>query len=424
MRYHRIMCLFFTRPSAILFITSLLLPACGTKAPPSSTGEPPPEETCTSATGIGKGPWALRVDGTNAVVRWETCRPGIKGGLTFEPENGGEKRTAAAVETAFEVTTTNIAALDPTAPKDEAGTYYMHEAALSGLSAGTCYRYRLEADTNLSGRVCTARSVGDSFRFLAIGDTNPGLNGITEKLLGKILPKGFDFTVHGGDIQYYASGLETWASWFPRMQPLLAQGAFLPSVGNHELERPEELDEYYKRFFGGAGFDGTEEYYRFESAGIWFFSLDTELDLSLGSPQGIWLAKSLADAAAKPNFRASVVYFHKPWVTCGDKSEDTMARAQFEPIFDTNGVRLVIQAHMHGYERFDLNGRTFLTTGGGGGILGDIDENIDRPTCAQRVVSGAFRHAVLFEVNATELAGTVIDDAGVTRDTFSVSIVP
>jgi hypothetical protein len=412
--------------SPILFAISLLLPACSNKTPtpPSSTGEPPIDEICTSATGISKGPWTLRVNGTSAVVRWEACRKGIGGGLTFEPENGGEKRTATAVETAFEVTTTNIAALDPTAPKDEAGTYYMHEAALSDLAAGTCYRYQLAADTNLSGRVCTARPAGDSFRFLAIGDTNPGLNGITEKLLGKVLPQGFDFTVHGGDIQYYDSGLETWASWFPRMQPLLAQGAFLPSVGNHELEKPEEIDEYYKRFFGGAGFDGSDEYYRFESGGIWFFSMDTEVDLSIGSPQGIWLAKSLADAAAQPNFRASIVYFHKPWVTCGDKSEDTTTRAQFENIFDTNGVRLVIQAHMHGYERFDLNGRTFLTTGGGGGALDNINANLDRPTCAQRIASGAFRHAVVVEVNATGLAGTVIDDAGVTRDTFSVPLAP
>jgi hypothetical protein len=424
MRYRRSMHRFFSATSTILFATSFLLPGCGTKAPASTTGDPPPEEICTSATGVSKGPWAIRVDGTSAVVRWEACRKGTVAGLTFEPESGGEKRTASSVETPFEVTATNVAALDPTAPKDEAGTYYMHETVLSGLSAGTCYQYRLDADAKMLGRICTARPVNAPFRFLAIADTNPGLNGITEKLLGQVLPKGFDFTVHGGDIQYYDSGLETWASWFPRMAPLLSQGAFLPSVGNHELEKPEELDEYYRRFFGGAGFDGAEEYYRFESGGIWFFSMDTEIDLSLGSPQGVWLAQSLADAAAKPNFRASVVYFHKPWVTCGDKSEDTMARTQFEPIFDANGVRLVIQAHMHGYERFDLNGRTFLTTGGGGGTLDDIDANLDRPTCAQRVASGAFRHAVLIDVNATEFAGTVIDDAGATRDTFSVSLMP
>lgn len=428
MRYRRCMRLALPSPATCILFTALLLPACDSKSTASSTGADAgpdaTDERCTSASGVSKGPWSLRVDGTSAVVRWEACRPGTTGGLVFEPEGGGDKQTSASVETAFEVTNTHLAPFDPSAPKDEAGTYYMHDAALTGLSAGTCYRYRLEADAALSGRVCTARPADASFRFFAIGDTNPGLNGITEKLLEQVLPNGFDFTVHGGDIQYYDSGLETWASWFPRMQPLLAQGAFLPAVGNHEAEKPEELDEYYKRFFGGAGFDGNDEYYRFESGGVWFFSMDTEQDLDMGSPQGIWLAQQLADAAAKPNFRASIVYFHKPFVTCGDKSEDSTARVQFEPIFNANNVRIVIQAHMHGYERFDLDGRTFLTTGGGGGALGKIDENIDRPTCAQRVASGAFRHGVVIDVKATEFVGTVIDETGATRDTFTVPIKP
>src|SRR5262245_34542061 len=172
----------------------------------------------------------------------------------------------------------------------------MHEANLSGLEAGTCYRYELAADGSLGGRVCAAKSAGEDLRFMAIADTNPGLNGITGKLLEQVLPQNPDFTIHAGDIQYYDSGLETWASWFPKMRPMLAKGAIFPAVGNHELEQPEELESYYKRFFGGAGFDGNDAYYRFESAGVWFFSLDTEQDVSLASDQGVWLAKQLADA--------------------------------------------------------------------------------------------------------------------------------
>jgi acid phosphatase type 7 len=424
MRYRRFMLDLVYRSSAIVFFFSAFLPACGNKTPPASTGEPPIPEYCPNATGLSKGPWVVRVDGSSAVVRWEACRSNTPGGLTFKTESGGESTTADSKETALEITTTNIAALDPTAPKDEAGTYYLHEAALSGLTAGTCYQYQLAVDATATGRFCTARPPGTNLSFLAIGDTNPGLNGITEKLLAKVVPKGFDFTVHAGDVQYYDSGLETWASWFPRMQPLLSQGAFLPAVGNHESEKPEEMDQYYKRFFGGAGFEGTDEYYRYETGGIWFFSLDTELDVALGSPQGNWLATSLADVAKKPNFKTSIVYFHRPWMTCGDTGEDTMAREQFEPIFAANGVKLVIQAHMHGYERFDYNGRTYLTTGGGGGAIDNVDANIDRPTCAQRVASGAFRHAVFVEVKAAQLEGTVIDETGTTRDTFTISLGP
>lgn len=409
---------------SLILMSTVMLPACGTTSTPAGKGPEPVDERCTSASGVSKGPWTLRVDGTSAITRWEACRKGTVGGVVLEPEGGGEKLQIPSVESEFEVTNTHAAVLDPAAEKDEAGLYYMHEATLTGLTAGTCYQIRLEADSTLTGRVCTARPANTPFSFMAIGDTNPGFNGITEKLLTKIVPYNFDFTVHAGDIQYYDSGLETWASWFPRMQPLLSRGAILPAVGNHESEKPEEFDEYYRRFFGGAGFDGNDNYYRFESGGIWFFSMDTQQDIHLGSPQGNWLAKSLEEAAAKPNFRASIVYFHKLFVTCGDKDEDVVARTQFEPIFDATGVRMVIQAHMHGYERFDLNGRTYLTAAGGGGAVGNVDENIDRPTCAQRVASGKYRHGVIIEVKETEFVGTVIDDEGMTRDTFTVPMKP
>jgi hypothetical protein len=254
---------------------------------------------------------------------------------------------------------------------------------------------------------------------MAIGDTNPGLGENTQKLLGQVLPQNPDFIVHAGDIQYYDSGLETWAYWFVAMQPMLSQGAFFPAIGNHESEKSEEYSEYAVRFFGKAGFAGAQEYYRFESGGVWFFSLNTEVSLAQGTEQFTWLVQQLNSASAEPGYRFSVVYLHRPFVTCGDTGDDSSARMQLTPFFEQNRVALVIQAHMHGYERFELGPITYLTTGGGGGALGNVDENIDRPECAMRLASGAFRHAVILDVAAGALTGTVIDDEGMTRDSFT-----
>ncbi|MDB4996671.1 MAG: Purple acid phosphatase [Myxococcaceae bacterium] len=376
------------------------------------------------ATGVTKGPWVLRVDGTSAIVRWEACRAGTPAGVTFVvgPDGPSQLRTIESVETPFQVTETNRAPLDPRVEPDFAGTYFMHEANVTGLEPSTCYRYSLDADTKRMGRVCTAKRVGEPFRFLSIGDTNPGLGDSTMNVLRNTLVKVPDFTVHGGDIQYYDSTLETWASWFPIMQPLLSTGAFLPSVGNHESERPHEYEQYLERFFGGAGFAGTNAYYRFESGGVWFFTLDTEESLDAGSEQAKWFEAQLADAAAQPGYRFSVVYFHRPWVTCGDSGDNAAARALFEPMFVKYKVSLVIQAHMHGYERFELGDITYVTSAGGGGRLGNVDENITRPECSQRKASGPFFHAVVFDVTAGKLAGTVIDDKGAVRDTFEKAV--
>ncbi|MDI1445453.1 metallophosphoesterase family protein [Polyangium sp. 6x1] len=404
---------------AALGIAASLASGCSDPAPVEPPPPPPTDDRCPGS-GVSKGPWSLRVDRTSAVVRWEACRQGVAGGVVFTPEGGGETREATSTVTTYEVPTRRTAVLDPSAPADEAGTYWTHEAVLSDLTPGACVEYHLAADPAAKGRVCAAKPDGADLRFLAIGDTNPGLNRITLKLLDQVLPMGPDFTLHGGDIQYYESGLETYASWFPAMRPLLAQGAMFPALGNHELEVPEEYEAYYRRFFGGAGFDGEGDSYRFESGGVWFFSLDTEKPLGLASEQGVWLAQSLADAASKPGYRFSVVFLHKPLVTCGDKSEDPATRAELEPLFVQHGVRLVIQAHMHGYERFAFPDITWITTGGGGASLANVDENVDRPICAMRAASGTVRHAVVLDATGKTLSGQVIDDKGAVWDTFTL----
>ncbi|MEB2314396.1 MAG: metallophosphoesterase family protein [Sorangiineae bacterium] len=378
------------------------------------------------ATGVSKRPWALRVDGASALVRWEACREGTSPTVNVTPEGGGATKHFDATSLPFTIKNTYTAPLNPSAPPDRAGTYYMHEAKLEGLAAGTCYAYSLGADATMSGRVCTARPAGASFSFAAIADTNPGLGDSMKNVAAHIAPLDWDFMLHGGDIQYYKSGLETWQSWFPIMAPVLAHGAFQPSVGNHESEKPDEYDDYFIRFFGGAGFDGTDGYYRLESGGVWFFALDTEDSLDAGSTQVKWFEEKLEDASKRPGYRFSVVIMHRPLLTCGDTAQLDDARALLEPLFVKYQVPFVLQGHMHGYERFEVpvsggGGKsiTYMTVAGGGGALGDIDENVARPTCGMRVSSGAFRFASIFAVKPNAVEMQTIGADGAVRDSFS-----
>lgn len=370
--------------------------------------------------GVSKGPWALAPKADGVTLRWEACRAATDGAVRYRPEAGGPDATAAATESSFEITT-DYGALDPTTPHDLPGTWFMREAKLSGLAPATCYAYALGADAALGGRFCTSRAAGDKLRFFAIGDTNPTL-GPTAKLIERVVPERPDFTIHGGDIQYYDSTLETWAAWFPRMQRLLSVGAFLPAIGNHELEKPDEYSGYTLRFFGGAGFDGTDGYYRFSSAGIWFFTVNTERPMTPGGEQAQWLAAKLEDAAKQPGYRFSVVWVHRPFVTCGDTDDNLSAKDALEPYFTKHKVPLVLQAHMHGYERFTLPGRTYVTTAGGGGALGDVDKAKSRAYCTDRTASGRFFHGVMFDVDGATLRGRAIDETGTVRDEFTIAV--
>jgi acid phosphatase type 7 len=372
--------------------------------------------------GVSKGPWVVGATDTTARVRWESCISG-RNQVAFTPAAGGAELTAMAVETATEITSEYKSILTGV-PRDLAGTWLMHEATLEGLSAGTCYAYSVAGSGADKGRFCTARASGEGLTFIAVGDTNPGLGDSSAKVLDALLPSNPDFTLHQGDMQYYASGLETYASWFPVMAPMLQQGAILPAVGNHESEKPDEFVSYFTRFFGGAGEDaGTgKSYFRFTSAGLHFFSLDTEQSIKAGSEQATWLLAALADARKQPGFVGSVVYMHRPLATCGDAGHLDQERAELEPAFQAEGVKLVLAGHMHGYERFELGGLTYVVTGGGGGAIGKIDDNIDRPECASRVAKAQAFHGVVFRAEGGKLQGKAVDLTGKELDAFSIDL--
>jgi len=390
--------------------------------PEEDAGGENPGPPC-PASGIAKGPWAIGMTRTGVVVRWEACRAGATPGLVVRPEAGGAEVAIATAERAFELKERHTAVLGPQrSPDDVPGTVYMHDAAIAGLTAGTCYRYELAADRGVGGRFCTSQPDGAKVHFLAIGDTNPLLGDATTKLLARVVPMGADFIVHGGDIQYYDSHLETWAGWFPSMQPLLGLGAIQPALGNHEHETPDELDDYSLRYFGHPNFGGESMWYRYESGGVWFHVLDTEQPIEPATPQGAWLTAGLAEVAAKPGFRASILVMHRPLATCGDNAQNDGARKAYASTFAQYKVPFIIQAHIHGYERFEIDGITYVTTGGGGGLIGNIDENISRAECGMRKVSGGFFHAMDVVIEGKTLSAKVIDQEGAMRDSFNVAL--
>jgi predicted phosphodiesterase len=375
-----------------------------------------------------KGPWVMRADGQGATVFWETTTQGcVAIGVT--PEAGGEETQFTGVATETTVQSSYGEDLGLPMP-DLAGTYYVNHADATALAPGTCYRYRLR-DTDggeRSGRFCTARTPDQPYTFLAIGDTNPIL-GHTLPVLDHTLPSNPDFTVHMGDLQYYSSIRETWAYWFDAMAPMLEVGALFPAVGNHENELGgTEFTDYYDRLFHQPSNDGTPDWYRFEWGGVWFHTIDTEVPYDSASPQFQWLAASLAEVTAKPGFRLSVVWMHRPLYTLGDTTPNVDLRNALAPLFEANKVRLVLQGHMHGYERFEVGDITYVTTAGGGGTIADPSANVaNYPMDAPyRVAVAAKYHAMLWDVTpmgaATQIHGRAIDETGAVIDEVTHAI--
>jgi hypothetical protein len=379
---------------------------------------------------LDKGPWVMRTDDSHASIFWETqAQPScVAAGLTAEA--GGAETIVAGAADATTVQSSYGEGM--VAMPDLAGTYYLSRVDASGLAPGACYAYRVRQDgaSDATGRFCTTRPVDQPIKVLAIGDTDPIL-GHTAGVLKATLPEKPDFTIHMGDINYYSS-TETWAYWFGAMAPMLRAGAFFPAVGNHENEtmyEPTDFADYYDRLFHQPSLDGTPAWYRFESGGVWFHTVDTEQPYDSASPQYAWLVDSLMRAAAQPGFRFSVVFMHRNLYTLGDASPNVDVRMALAPIFEANKVRLVLSGHMHGYERFEVGDITYVTTAGGGGTINDVNGNVanypmDVPL---RVAVAAKYHATIFDVtpmgSATLLHGRAIDEFGQTFDDF-MHVIP
>lgn len=396
-------------------------------AGPPDAGDPPDESPY-------KGPWVQRPTTTQATIRWESRLAPAEVGVDVTPEGGGAALSfsGSARET---VTQLSYGVGSPIVREpDVPGTYYVNEVEVSGLDPATCYTYSIVGWPEHGGRFCTMHDNADHATpivFYAIGDTSPGVMG-TLRLLSAARPEETEFTVHLGDIQYYSTLIESQQLWFRLMQPLLEANAFLPCVGNHEVDEvPFEYADYYQRLFTPAGRDGNDRWFHFETGGVWFFSLSSEHDLELGSEQLDWLEETLAAAEASPGYRFSVIYLHRPLYTLGDYRPREEQRAALFPVIEAHRVPLVLAGHVHGYERFEYPATTYVTSGAGGFVDPSVDQHIrDYPDDAMhRVASGVFLQSMIFEITEDSMGrdvirGRALDDMGNEEDSFERVVEP
>ena len=142
-------------------------------------------------------------------------------------------------------------------------------------------------------------------------------------------------------------------------------GTFFPSIGNHDVDCDGGLA--YASYFGRPRMANGEHVYDapvVPSNFIHVFAADSEHPQgSSTSAQAQWLLPRMA--ASQACF--DLVTFHQPGVssTLGNGPKPAMRWP-----FKQNGADLVVQGHMHGYERLiDSLGLTYITVGAAGGPL-------------------------------------------------------
>lgn len=326
---------------------------------------------------VSKKPWVHLNGADSATLRFETTLP--------EALNVRVERVSGVMGMDFKPET-KTQQLDYEWPKgffkrkiaypDEPGSYTIQEVKLHGLSPGERYRWIVEVAQGheLSGEFRVAPPKDAPFKLGWIADTmDLNLTGP----LAQLLNAQPDLLIHGGDFQYMTSPIDSWTGMFDRFAPLMAKSAFHICIGNHEYEDQNEFEVQYSRLLYGQGEQGgTVDYHAQVFGPVLFILLNSEIELAASeSPQHKWLIAQLERAAGAGLI--PIVAYHRPYFTFGSSKPNFQTRDALHPLFVQHKVPVVFNGHNHCYERFEVDGMTYVMDGGGGALAYNPDEHIE-----------------------------------------------
>lgn len=284
-------------------------------------------------------------------------------------------------------------------PSDVDDTYYLH-AELTGLQASTTYHYAVSNDGVNWGpdtTFTTGKSGLTNFRWVGTADEATTTYS-TAPIAATIASYAPDFVVVAGDLSYASGGVvlpanggaqpsytpSAWDTYFSIIGPDLAQSTpFITGVGNHEMEPLTDhgyagfLTRFPQPYDTSSGSPVTQT---FTYGNVAFVQLDgndlsAEITPNNGYTQGqqtTWLTNQLARyRAAGSGIDFIVVYFHNcMFCTNQTHGSDGGIRTVWEPIFDRYQVDLVVNGHVHAYERSYpmINGSPTAAVASGGTV--------------------------------------------------------
>ena len=286
-----------------------------------------------------------------------------------------------------------------------------HHVTLSDLQPDTLYHYRLiSSDVALTEDLIFHTAPGPektTLSFVVYGDTQNHPD-IHRTIINQALSLMPDLALHVGDLVSGGREEAQWDEFFWIEKELLAYVPLFPTLGNHELQSKH----YFERFF----LPGNERWYSFTYGPAFFICLQIDGFTKLDdvSEQYQWLEQTLAKNTQPWLF----VYFHKPTYSAEYEGQnETYIRSRLTPLFEQYGVRLVFSGHNHNYQRSQVNGITYVITGGGGG---DLSDRIQQDEHLLRYFVGF--HLVLINIEGDEIDAIALTPEGAIIDRFEIHL--
>jgi hypothetical protein len=233
-----------------------------------------------------------------------------------------------------------------------------------------------------------------------------------------------------GDLVFSARSASDWRHFDGLLAPFAEAMPILPAIGNHDY--PCYFVELCRNDVIARGMLDRFPWfepgrpYAVSGGALLLLFLDSETGLEA---QGAWLEDQLAAAAG--NYRAALVFFHRPAFTNSvDRgvAGDPAVQQHLVPRLNAAALPVVVfSGHIHGLEHIVRDGVNYFTTAGGGGPRGPmaeerLDDRYAGPDCPQPPGGAEFRpfNYLLVRMRASEL---VVDIHGTCRADEAVRLL-
>jgi len=370
-------------------------------SPSTSTPAPQPVQTCGPSrnTSLIRGPYLQWVRPNAITVVWETVDE-VTSMVDFGP-------TAAYGSIAADCDSTS-----------------RHEVTLTGLNASTVCHYRIRSSSQTLSDDRTFKTAAGpgqaSLTFAVLSETQSGIppghfdryrdsaDQDHPKSAAKIQAINPDFYLHVGGLVFDGSDLAAWDDFFHFEGNLMSRVTMFPALGESE-------DAHYN-YFRIFHLPSNERWYSFDYGNAHFVCLqiDGQGDASPGSEQYQWLERDLANSDKVWKF----VFFSYPPYSYGPVGSKPEAR-HVHSLFVNHGVEMVFSGNDRNYQRFLVDGVTYIVTGGGAAYTGKLTGGSEvAPVFMERT-----KHVMKITINGNTLHSVAyrLDAEGSEMDPFTLA---
>jgi hypothetical protein len=242
------------------------------------------------------------------------------------------------------------------------------------------------------------------------------------------------FVVHLGDMVARGADSAEWEYFDRLISPLTARGLrIFPVLGNHDYWGSDSaaLRNARKRFP-----QLVNTWYALQHHGLGLVWLDSNLEGEQAGKQAAWFERTLRGFDSNAEIRGVLVFSHHPAFTNGKgRAPDEYVTSALLPLFFKAKKPVAwLSGHVHGYEHFTANERTFLVSGGGGGPrvsyrnsdaawpVVDYTPKDDGVRAFNYVVIETRADSLLFTVKCLGTAGVVCTNG--VLEQFSIALAP